>query len=157
MRQNKTKNPKQTPETMQYGLEFIFNPCAIMILNQFVFTDGGSASPPRLRCFICIGQDCANEEELVTCESGFNCSTVTLNKIGAVDEEKVKVCLPSFLCSSDYVCSNSNETGDVASCNLDCCGFDECNVEPPSPPTTTPSTAPPSTPTTTPGNESTEI
>lgn len=128
-----------------------------MILNQFVFTDGGSASPPHLRCFICIGQDCANEEELVTCESGFNCSTVTLNKIGAVDEEKVKVCLPSLLCSSDYVCSNSNETGDVASCNLDCCGFDECNAEPPSPPTTPPSTAPPSTPTTTPGNESTEI
>ena len=130
-----------------------------MILNQSVFTDGGSASPPRLRCFICESrEDCANEEDLTTCESGFNCSTVTIIKIGAeVTEDKVKVCLPSILCSSDFICSNRNQTGDVASCNLDCCGFDECNAEPTSPPTTSPSTAPPTTPTTTPGIDSTEI
>lgn len=63
------------------------------------------------------------------CELGFNCFMVILNKIGVVDEEKVKVCLFLFFCWLDYVCSNSNEIGDVVFCNLDCCGFDECNVE----------------------------
>ena len=137
----------------QCELEIIFNPQAITILNQFVFTEGGSGSPPRLRCFICE-EDCANEEEPVTCEPGFNCSTVTIvkNDFGPMTEDKVKVCLPSVLCSSDFVCSNRNQSGDLASCNVDCCDFDECNAEPTSPPTTPPSTAAPSTPTTTPGN-----
>ena len=128
-----------------------------MLLNQFVFTDGGSGSPTRLRCFICA-EECANEEELVTCEPDFSCSTVTTvrNDFGRMTEDKVKVCLPSILCSSDFVCSNRNQSGDLASCNVDCCDFDECNAEPTSPPTAALSTAPTSTPTTTPGNENTK-
>ena len=114
-----------------------------MKLNQFVFTDGGSGTPPRLRCFICNG-NCANEEELETCESGFNCSTVTTLRNGI--ESKIKVCLPSILCSSDFVCSNvNNDTGDLESCNVDCCHIDECNAEPTYPPSTASSTYPPST------------
>lgn len=114
--------------------------------------------PPRLRCFICE-KDCANEEELETCESGFSCSTVTARKteIEIITEMKIKVCLPPVFCSSDLVCSNLNKTGELESCNVECCNIDECNAEPTSPPTSEPLTAPPTTqPPTTPGNESTK-
>lgn len=145
-------------------------------MNQFVFTDGSSGSPAPLQCFICE-EDCATEENLEPCEPGFSCSTVTAikNEMETLTEIRVKVCLPPVLCSSGFVCSNLNETGDLESCNVNCCGTDGCNAEPTIPPTeptipptepTTPSTEPPTPPpstqptpppTTTPGNETTQI
>lgn len=146
-------------------------------MTQFVFTEGGTGLPAHLQCFICE-EDCATEEELEPCESGFKCSTVTAirNEIETLTEIKVKVCLTTDLCSSGFICSNLNETGDLESCNVACCGTDGCNAEPTTPPTepTTPPTEPPTTPptepptplpstqplpppTTTPGNETTQI